>query len=80
MSDWFTKIHTNAMILSILLTALQIYILWEMNGALKPLLLNAQENLDALILVFGPTIGLGFALRKFADAPDRRKDGDHYGK
>ena len=62
----FTTIDTNSAGLSVLLALLQAYILYEMNGSLRDMILKGHENLISWAMIFSPTLGLVAVLKKFA--------------
>ena len=56
MKDWFaTKLQTNAVLCIFVLTLLQAYILWELNGQLAPILISGCPNPLVIATIFGPT-------------------------
>ena len=65
-----TRLHTNAIILSVVLAALQGVILYIVNGDISGMI--AEKDLGALAIVFSPTGGLVWALKAFSskDTPD----------
>ena len=57
-------IQPNALILSAILTILQVFILWQLNGKLPELILS--HDFPTLGIIFGPTIAIGWTLKKFS--------------
>ena len=53
----------NALIIAVLLTGLQGFILWVMNGEMKTLITN--KELDVLALIMSPTGALVWTLKAF---------------
>ena len=67
MSKWFaTKVQTNWLISSVLMTGLQIYVLWELNGALTQILLASCINPLVIATVFAPGLALVWCMKQFA--------------
>ena len=60
----FTTVQINALIMSVVMLALQIAILWFLNGELKTVILD--KDLGVLALIFAPTAALAFTLRTLA--------------
>ena len=75
MKDYFrTKIETNAIIVSLVLVGLQVFILWELNGKLAAILTSACPNPLVIGTVFAPTIALVVTLKSFASAIGNHKE------
>jgi len=75
--DYFaTKIETNAIIVTLVLVGLQVFILWQLNGQLANILTNGCPNPLVIGTVFGPTIALIVTLKAFATHTiNKQKDG-----
>lgn len=68
----FTTVHVNSIILSVMLFIIQMYIVYEIetNGGLSPMI--DQKDIAGLVLVFSPTAGIVWALKRFSsDVTDR---------
>ena len=59
-----TTLQINLLLLAVMLLAIQAIILWFLNGELKPLILD--KELDVLALIFSPTAGLVWCARRLA--------------
>ena len=67
-----TTWHVNSLILAAMLFAIQIFVIWEIesNGGLSPMI--NEKDIAGLALVFSPTAGIVWALKRFSsDATDR---------
>lgn len=73
------QLHINSLIIAVILAAIQIYVLWETNGAIGKLILEGGGNLDTLMLIFSPTAGLVWTMKKFAEQPLPPKENVPYG-
>ncbi len=79
MKDYFaTKIETNAIIVTLVLVGLQVFILWQLNGKLSTILTASCPNPLIIGTVFAPTIGLVVTLKAFANVTKahHNKDGE----
>ena len=63
----FTRLHTNAIAISIVLMVLQVFLIWQVNGAIDQIILGGGANIDVLMVLFSPTAGLVWALKHFAN-------------
>ena len=62
----FSRWHQNALVLAGLLTILQIFIIWRVNGAIDEIILGGGANLDVLAIIFLPTAGIIWTMKYFA--------------
>ena len=68
LSDMFgTKIQTNAIITSLTLVGIQVFILVELNGQLAAILTNTCPNPLVIGTIFSPVIGLVVIAKTFAN-------------
>ena len=65
----FTTFQTNMMILALLLAIIQVFILYMVNGVLTDLF--HSKDLGALALIFGPTGGIIWCMKRMADYKER---------
>lgn len=82
MKNFFaTKLQTNAVLCILILTGLQCYILWELNGQLGPILTSGCPNPLVILTIFGPTgaiiwIAKAFTSRStnFPEEPNKKPE------
>ena len=60
-----SQLHPNMLLLAILLTGVQIFILWRMNGHIAQLFLNGHENLVSIAAIFSPTATISMVFKHF---------------
>ena len=69
-----TGVQTNAFLVSMMLMALQIYILWELNGHLVSILTTGCLNPLIVATIFAPTMALVYTLKTFAGRSGNYKE------
>ena len=74
----FTTVHINSIILAVMLFVIQVMALWFVhqggaNGSTLHDLLT-QNDFDALMVLFSPTAGVVWALKRFSSASTDRDD------
>ena len=62
----FTRVHINALVVCMILAALQVFILWLIDGSLKEVILQGTDKLDVLILIFSPSGAIAWIGKHFA--------------